>query len=92
MSKKSLKKRFAPKKPIDMGGKASVSPFFIHIIRNISWKIIFAAITTIGIGYILLSQSDPGGMNIYSTLAPIFLIGGHILVVLGLVYTPNKSK
>ena len=92
MGKKSSKKRFASKKSIDTRGEASKTPFFIYITRDISWKILFTAITIVIMGYILLSKVDPIGENIYSILAPVFLISGHILVVYGLIYTPNKSK
>ena len=70
----------------------SQSPLFSHISQDISWKMIFTSITIVIMGYILLSNVDPLGKNIYSILAPIFLIGGHILVALGLLYCPQTSK
>ncbi|MCK5358873.1 MAG: hypothetical protein KAJ48_10795, partial [Elusimicrobiales bacterium] len=83
MGKKNFKKRFNANKRAGMEGKTSQSPLFLHISQSISWKIIFTAITIVIIGYILLAKVDPIGKNIYSALAPVFLIGGHIMVAFG---------
>ena len=89
MGKKKFKKRFIDGKRANTREKTSESSFFIHITREISWKIVFIAITIVIMGYILLAKVDPVGKNIYSYLAPVFLIGGHILVALGLLYKPE---
>lgn len=91
MGKKN-KKRFISNKRIDIGRKTAEIPLFVHITQDISWKIILTAITTILMGYILLAKADPIGKNMYSALAPVFLIGGHILVALGLLYKPKTPS
>jgi hypothetical protein len=92
MGKRNFKKRFSANKRVETVGKNSQSPLFVHITRDISWKLIFTAITIVIMGYILLANSDPIGKNIYSFLAPVFLIGGHIMVALGLLYSPNTPE
>ncbi len=91
MGKKSLKKRFIGNKRADMEKKPSQNLKFIHTTRNIAWKIIFTAIIIIIAGYILLSKVDPLGKNLYAVAAPVFLIGGHIMVAFGLAYNPKTS-
>ena len=90
MGKKNFKKRFVDGKHTNIGEKASQSPLFIHVIGEISWKIVFTAITIVIIGYILLAKVDPIGKNIYSYLAPLFLIGGHIMIALSFLYNPKS--
>ncbi len=91
MPKRNFKKRFSTNKCLEIAGKNSQSPLFVHITRDISWKLIFTAITIVIMGYILLANSDSIGKNIYSFLASVFLISGYIMVALGFLYTSNTS-
>lgn len=58
----------------------------------VAWKIIFSAIIPIMIGYILLTKADPAGENFYSVITPFFLIGGHILIIWGILCPSDNSK
>ncbi|MCG2725612.1 MAG: hypothetical protein L6420_05025 [Elusimicrobia bacterium] len=89
MGKKSFKKKFtANNRRVDTG-KNSQNSIYTNTICDISWRIIFTAIAIIMVGYILLANADPLGKNIHSAIAPIFLLGGHMLIILGMVYTPK---
>jgi hypothetical protein len=78
MSRKEEKKEHqADKKPLNTAPSSPLS--------KRGWKIVFAGIGVVVLGYIVLSLADPRGQNFASRLSPLLIIGGYTTIGVGIV-------
>lgn len=70
--------------------KIQKAPEKISGISKRGWKVIFAGIITLILGYFILSKTDPAGQNWASNLSPFLILGGYVLIGVGII-VPGRT-
>jgi hypothetical protein len=85
MSKKDKKNRDRPNLSGAEGGTGAISPAKAPSISKRGWKIIFAGIGVLVVGFFILSLADSSGQNWASTVSPLTIITGYVLIGCGII-------
>ncbi len=62
------------------------------LISKRGWKVILGGIGTLGIGYFVLSLTDPMGQNWASNVSPFLILGGYAIIGIGIVTKDTSSN
>ena len=60
-------------------------------IAPLGWKVILGGIALVGVGFYVLSLTDPQGRNWASNLCPFLILGGYAVIAVGIILPEKKA-